>query len=36
MDEKLLSLRNRMAVYSREGRQLAEQVENLESEKETK
>ncbi|CAK68475.1 unnamed protein product (macronuclear) [Paramecium tetraurelia] len=34
MDEKLLQLRNRMAVYSREGRQLAEQVENLENEKE--
>ncbi|CAD8210666.1 unnamed protein product [Paramecium pentaurelia] len=36
MDEKLLQLRNRMSVYSREGRQLAEQVENLENEKEMK
>ncbi|CAD8204173.1 unnamed protein product [Paramecium pentaurelia] len=36
MDEKMLQLRNRMAVYLREGRQLAEQVENLENEKEMK
>ncbi|CAD8126179.1 unnamed protein product [Paramecium sonneborni] len=36
MDEKLLQLRNRMTIYSREGRQLTELVENLEYEKEVK
>ncbi|CAK55593.1 unnamed protein product (macronuclear) [Paramecium tetraurelia] len=34
MDEKLLQLRNRMALYSQEGRQLAELVGNQENERE--
>ncbi|CAD8137140.1 unnamed protein product [Paramecium pentaurelia] len=34
MDQKLLQLRNRMALYSQEGRQLAELVGNQENERE--